>query len=159
MTDLPDHSGLLEAARKQLKRKAPTPEQRARRRLSGQWSRNLEQVWGYADLLSDDELIWLAQITVATKDKPARISVNPWTGRRVETRRPTSADDAARLPALISDLYSRDSREEDRLHRDRRRKLAARMRGLGLKSPPEYGIRYGHRLGFWRDRDDEGGDA
>lgn len=33
MTDLPDHSGLLEAARKQLKRKAPTPEQRARRRL------------------------------------------------------------------------------------------------------------------------------
>lgn len=154
-----DLDQLIAAERKRVSRKAPTPEQRARRRLAEQWSRNLEHVWGYTDLLTDDELVCLAAITAATQDKPARISVNPCTGNRVVTRRPTSADDAVKLAALVSDLYRRDFQEDERLHRDRRRKLAARMGGLELKSPRDYGVRYGHRFGFWPPDDDHTGGA
>jgi hypothetical protein len=149
-----DLDQLIADERKRVARKAPKPEQRERNRLSGQWLRNLERVWGYADLLADNELVWLARITTATQDTPARTSVNPWTGRRVVTRRPTSTDDATRLAALVHDLYQRDSQAEERLRHERRRKLAARMRGLGLKSPRGYGVSYGHRLGFWRPDDD-----
>jgi hypothetical protein len=131
VTDLP---GLLEAERRRLARKPKTEEQRTSERLAQRWWPTLQAVWSDAYLLSDEELRWLAEATAATRDKPARTSRNPWTGNRVVTRRPPSADDAGRLEKLQREVWFRRSEEECRLRQERRQRVAERLTRLGLQA-------------------------
>lgn len=154
MTDLPDIPRLLEVERKRLARKPKTEEQRHRERRARRWWRNLQNVWSYAYLLSDEELQWLTEVTDATRDKPARVSRNPWTGNRVVMRRPPSPDDAVRLDELQRELWFRESEENCRLRRERRQRLAERLARLGL-----YAYHYAD-LDNWAILDrHQGGDA
>ena len=134
MTDLPDLSGLLEAERKRLVRKPKTEEQRDRERLARQWWQNLQDAWTRAYLLSDEELRWLAEVTDAARDKPARISRNAWTGNRVVTRQPPSANDAVRLTELQREMWCRKHEEARRLRRERRQQVAERLGRLDLQA-------------------------
>lgn len=131
MTDLAE---LLEAEGKRLARKPKTTEQRDRERAARQWWKTLGRVWSDAYLLSDSELEWLARVTDATRDKPARVSHNPWTGNRSVTRPPTSRDDAVKLENLHSSLREREAEEEFQLRQQRRRRLAERLTRLGLQA-------------------------
>jgi hypothetical protein len=129
-----DLSELLEAERKRLARKPKTEEQRDRERHARRWWQNLQDAWSHAYLLSDEELQWLAAVTDATRDKPARISRNPWTGNRVITRRPPRPDDAVRLEKLHRELWYRKADEDRRLRLERRQQVAERLARFGLQA-------------------------
>jgi hypothetical protein len=132
MADLADASALLEAERKRRARKPKTLAQRNQERLARRWWANITAVWSDARLLSDDELQWLAQVTDATRDRPARISRNGWNGARVVTRQPTSKEDAVRLENLRSVLLDREYEERHRLRCEGRQQVAERLARLGF---------------------------